>query len=107
MRPKIPGIEDIHSKQIFFLLKALPPKTEVVLFGSRAKGNYREGSDIDLALKGPNLDLGAKDSLLARYDKLLLPWKLDVIVYSLIEEPALKEHIDRVGVLLSSDNDRP
>jgi len=73
---------------------------EIVLFGSRAKGTFRNGSDIDIALKGDNLSL--KDILDATSDieKLLLPNKLDLVLYSRISEPALIDHIDRVGVVL-------
>lgn len=51
-----------------------------MLYGSGAKGNYRPGSDIELAL-----------------DDLLLPWKIDLSLYSQIDNPALVEHMGRVG----------
>lgn len=93
----IPGIEAPYSKKIFNLLRSTPGLESVLLFGSRAKGNYREGSDIDLAVLGPLFTHQNRDDLLQKYDNLNLPWKLDIVIYSLIEEPALKEHIDRVG----------
>lgn len=54
-----------------------------MLYGSCAKGNYRPGSDIELAL-----------------DDLLLPWKIDLSLYSQIDNPALVEHIGRVDSVL-------
>jgi predicted nucleotidyltransferase len=93
----IPGIEEKHTLQILNLFKPFSANLQVLLFGSRAKGNYREGSDIDLAVKGSGFKLSDRDQLLSQYENLYLPWKLDVVVYSSIEEPALKEHIDRVG----------
>ena len=61
----------------------------VILYGSRAKGNYKEGSDIDLTIKG-NLT----------FDNLSLPWKIDLSLYNQIENKELLEHIDRVGVVI-------
>ena len=93
----IPGIEESYSNKILSLFKQFPKCQEVILFGSRAKGNFREGSDIDLALKGAELTLDLREEILEKYEALLLPWKLDIVIYSLIQEPALREHIDRVG----------
>ena len=95
---KIPGIPDSYAKQISDLFKPLPKDAELILFGSRAKGNAREGSDIDIAIKGPSVSLEDRDKWLLKYDDLNLPWKLDVVVYKFIKEPAFKEHIDRVGI---------
>ena len=73
---------------------------EIILFGSRAKGTFSNGSDIDIALKGNELSL--KDILDATYEveKLLLPYKLDLVLYDRINEPDLVDHIGRVGVSL-------
>lgn len=71
---------------------------QVILFGSRAKGTQREGSDIDLALKGRALDSRLLAHIALDYEALYLPWKLDVILYDTIENPDLKDHVDRVGV---------
>ena len=98
----IPGIPDSASKAIIDLLKFIPGQKGLVLFGSRAKGNFREGSDIDIAVMGNGVDIGQKDRFLLKYEDLYLPWKLDLIFYETISEPALKEHIQRVGISLSS-----
>ncbi len=96
----IPGINEPYSQAILQLFQNLPKDLEVILFGSRAKGNFREGSDIDIALKGAGATLDLRDNLLSEYDQLEFPWKLDLAIYSFITEPALKEHIDRVGTRL-------
>ena len=70
------------------------------MFGSRAKGTFSNGSDIDIALKGNNLTLKDILEATAEAEKLLLPYKLDLVLYARINEPALIEHIDRVGVVL-------
>ncbi|MBI4404161.1 MAG: nucleotidyltransferase domain-containing protein [Deltaproteobacteria bacterium] len=97
---RIPGISEPYASQILGLFQNLPKNTKIILFGSRAKGNFREGSDIDIALKGGKLDLEIRDEILEQYSHLYSPWKLDIVIYSLIEEPSLKEHIDRVGIEL-------
>lgn len=72
----------------------------VILFGSRAKGNFKEGSDIDLALLGNKLNMNSLRKIELELDELYLPYYLDIIIYNNIKEPALKEHIDKVGVRL-------
>ena len=98
----IPGISTEHSRRILELFTSLPTGSEVWVFGSRAKGTYREGSDIDLAIKGSGVSLSLKErsELLEKYESVFLPWKLDIVAYDSIEDPQLRGHIDRVGVLV-------
>ena len=99
-RAKIGGISDNHQDSIVGLFRDRPD-VKIFLFGSRAKGNYREGSDIDLALKGDKLTTNNINQWLEAYEALFLPWKLDLVLYDHIEEPKLREHIDRVGIRLN------
>jgi predicted nucleotidyltransferase len=69
----------------------------VKIYGSRAKGHYGRGSDIDLAFGSP-VDYSAR--LLGELDNLPLPYLFDVTRYESLKNQALKEHIDRVGVLI-------
>lgn len=73
---------------------------EVVLYGSRAKGNYKPGSDIDIVLKGEELNLDTLNSIRLQLDDLLLPYMMDVSLYSHIDNAALLDHIARVGMTL-------
>jgi predicted nucleotidyltransferase len=61
-----------------------------VLYGSRAKGNYRRGSDIDLTLWG-EISFPALLNLHTALDDLLLPWMIDLSIYDRLENPALQE----------------
>lgn len=74
---------------------------EVILFGSRAKGNYKKGSDIDLAIKGQecsaNLALTIQSYM---NEELPIPYEVDVIDYGSLNHQELKEHVDRVGIQL-------
>ncbi len=74
--------------------------TQIILFGSRAKGTFAEGSDVDIALKGSELNLSDVLEASVNLDELLLPYKLDLVIYDRIKELSLREHIDRVGVVL-------
>lgn len=94
---EIPGIPKPYSTQILDLFLNLPPDTEVILFGSRAKGTFREGSDIDIALRGALVSEDHRRFVANEFESLLLPWKLDLILYNSISEPALREHIERAG----------
>jgi predicted nucleotidyltransferase len=69
---------------------------KAVIFGSRAKGNYKDGSDIDIALFG-DVDFKNILEIKVEYDELFIPYKLDVVDYKKIKSKELKEHIDRVG----------
>ena len=91
------------SNNAFNKIKAVVFSTngvdELILYGSRAKGNFREGSDIDLTVKG-NLLFDDLVKMSAKLEDLNLPWKIDLSLYSQIENKELLEHIDRVGIVL-------
>ena len=72
---------------------------EALLYGSRAKGVFKPGSDIDLALKGENLKLHVLNKISLDLDDLLLPYSFDISIYHQISNPDLIEHIERVGVV--------
>jgi predicted nucleotidyltransferase len=75
-----------------------PDIEQVILFGSRAKGNFKPASDIDLAVTG-TANLGRIDWEL---DDLLLPWEIDLVQFDRISNPDLREHISRVGQVFYS-----
>ena len=69
---------------------------KVVIYGSRAKGNYKEGSDIDVTLFGElNYDLIIK--LKYEFEDSNIPYLVDISIYKDLQSETLKEHIDRVG----------
>lgn len=82
------------------VLAAFPAVEKAVLYGSRAKGNYKSGSDIDLALFGDQLTDRLESRIYWALDDLLLPYKIDLCRYSQLRHPALIDHIQRVGVLI-------
>jgi predicted nucleotidyltransferase len=72
----------------------------VILYGSRAKGDYRPNSDIDLCVVGESLGVKELLQLDTAIDDLLLPWKVDLSLKHQIEDPDLLAHIERVGTPL-------
>ncbi len=81
------------------ILRNHPTVEQAILYGSRAKGTHRPGSDIDLTLTG-DLDYQELLALETELDDLLLPWKMDISLRSQIDKPDLLDHIDRVGTPL-------
>lgn len=75
-----------------------PAIESVVLYGSRAKGNYRPGSDIDLAIKGRHIPFAEFLKIEDEIDDLLLPYTVDLSLYVELRNADLIAHIDRVGV---------
>ena len=78
--------------------RACPQVERVILYGSRAKGNYRVGSDIDLTVEGEGLSLAQLLAMESQIDELLLPWMVDLSLKDRIDNPALLDHIARVGL---------
>jgi predicted nucleotidyltransferase len=95
----IPGIPEQRQHQLHQLFAAQPRLEAVWLFGSRAIGRYRQGSDIDLCLEAPQLSHADRLRLMSGVDDLLLPWSVDLLLRH--ELPAdLEAHLQRVGVCI-------
>lgn len=79
------------------ILASYPQIEKAVLYGSRAKGNYKAGSDIDLTLFGAALDHQSLMSIASALEESDIPYTVDLSLFEQIETPALREHIQRVG----------
>jgi len=93
------GLSDRELVMIRGVLESIPTLGKAVLFGSRAKGTARHNSDIDIAVFGLDSVLDV-ERLAMDLDELPLPYKFDVVGFESIGNPALREHIERVGVAL-------
>jgi predicted nucleotidyltransferase len=82
------------------VFKKYPEIEQVIIYGSRAKGNYREGSDIDITLKGENLNDRILSKVKSEIDDLNTPYLFDISVFQGLVSCSLIEHINRVGLLL-------
>lgn len=76
------------------------PELRAVLFGSRAKGTHKAGSDIDLALVGEHLDWRTIGRIYDALDDLLLPFRFSLVHYGAATDPEVSGHIARVGITL-------
>ena len=76
-----------------------PEIEEAVLYGSRAKGNHRAGSDIDLTLKGVGLNTTILSKINQEIDELNTPCLFDIIIFEMLNSATLTDHINRVGKL--------
>lgn len=92
------GIGQENINRLNAIFAARPSIRRVVLYGSRARGNYRAGSDIDLCLDAPNLSLHELLAIDTGIDDLLMPWKVDLVHQQKLDSPALLESIQRAGV---------
>ena len=72
----------------------------VLLYGSRAKGNYRADSDIDLTIKGSKIPFDELMQIENEIDDLMLPYTVDLSQYRQLENTGLIAHIDRIGVTI-------
>ena len=80
---------------------------KAVLHGSRAKGTYRNGSDIDLTLFAPTLSFQDLLRLETELDDLLLPYQIDLSLHHRLRNAQLLEDIERVGMTLYESPHEP
>lgn len=94
----------LHESDLHLIITAsqtIPEIEQLLLFGSRAKGTEKPGSDVDLAIKGKAVTYDTVLQLSDRLNEQLpLPYFFDVINYHSIQEPRLTEHIDNVGIVI-------
>ena len=97
------GLPDRTLETLNAIFTKYPGIVQVVLYGSRAKGKYRTGSDIDISLK-TNDSFTRTDMLriAGDFDDSDMPYFVDVSIYNKLSNPDLKAHIDRVGKVLYS-----
>lgn len=94
------GLKRATLDKIIGVLAQHSEVASATIYGSRAKGNYRKGSDIDLTLTGANLTYRVLLRIEDEIDDLLLPYLFDISILSCIEDPDVVDHIRRVGIPL-------
>lgn len=92
------GLTQNHRSIIHSIFAKYPQVRKVVVYGSRAKGNFRPGSDIDMTIvEGEQLNSDLLFRLANDFDDSQLPFFVDLSIFSQLTEPALVQHILRVG----------
>ena len=95
------GLRERDLENIYTALRKWPQVEKAIIFGSRALGNYKKGSDIDLAITGDKVE----ENLCKRISEQLneeypIPFFVEVINYNTIKNQALKEHIQNHGITI-------
>ncbi|MDO9581501.1 MAG: nucleotidyltransferase domain-containing protein [Desulfomicrobium sp.] len=94
------GLPEQAIREIQGALALSPEVEKAILYGSRAMGTFKPGSDIDLTLIGENLTHNLMLGIMFDLDDLLLPWMIDLSIFDTIDHPDLREHITHVGQTL-------
>ena len=93
------GLKETVIEKLCGVFAKYPHVSKAVLYGSRAKGNYKNGSDIDLTLHGGvDLNRDILYKILGDVDDLLLPYTVDLSIFHTLNDPDFIDHIQRVGV---------
>ncbi|MCI5600113.1 MAG: nucleotidyltransferase domain-containing protein [Hallerella porci] len=96
--PTALGISEKSMAILLQILNAQPHICYAKIFGSREKGNYKEGSDIDLCLFVDNeFPIKNKLHMMRAFEESSLPYKVDLLIFSELQNENLKEHIELVG----------
>jgi len=94
------GLRDEDLDNIITTMQQFPEIEKAAIFGSRVKGNYKPGSDVDIAIWGNDVSF----STLSRLHAILeeespMPYFFDIVDYSHLNHQELKNHIDRAGIV--------
>lgn len=94
------GLRDEDLNNIITIMQQFSEIEKAAIFGSRAKGNYKPGSDVDIAIWGNDISF----STLSRLHAILeeespMPYFFDIVDYSHLNHKELKSHIDRAGIV--------
>lgn len=94
------GLSDKTLETVRAILATCPELEKALVYGSRAIGNYRTGSDIDITLIGAQLNMDMLFKLVRLFDESNLPYMVDLSIMANINNPNLIDHIKRVGQVL-------
>ena len=92
------GLTERDMKTIQEILIKYPEVREVRLFGSRAKGNYKPGSDIDMAVINEGVSSKTISDLSSEFEESSLPYMVDVVNFPTLRHKEFMEHINNAGI---------
>lgn len=100
------GLTEQHIESIRGILSHFYEVEQAVIYGSRAKGNYKAASDIDLTLKGSLVNTEVMNRIKLASDESQVPYIIDYSVFNHISNEELIDHINRVGKLFYEKNNK-
>ena len=93
------GLPSNAIEKILAEFRKFPQIEKAILYGSRAMGTSKPGSDIDLSLVGQALNQDIVWKVSQALDDTLLPFVFDLSLFETLDNPNLKAHIARVGIV--------
>lgn len=99
------GLYPNSYKQLLSIFQKYENIEKVIIYGSRAKGNYREGSDIDFTLIG-NLNYDDILKLKHEFEESTIPYLIDISIFSDLQSESLIDHINRVGKIFYNRSEK-
>ena len=95
------GLLQKHREIINTIFRNYPLISKVVVYGSRAMGTYKPGSDIDMTLfSEEDVPFETLTKIIGEFDDSDLPYLVDISLYSKLTNENLIEHIERVGKII-------
>lgn len=92
------GLKESEFNDMIEIISSYPNIEEAIIYGSRAKGNFRPFSDIDLTLKGERLTQNDLFRISDSFEESSLPYLFDISDFKAIRNYALKDHINHCGI---------
>lgn len=93
------GLSNSIVDQIKFVFVKYPELEKVLIYGSRAKGNFKPGSDIDVTFIGDGLTQTILNKIDDDIDDLMLPYSFDLSILKDISNADFIAHVKRVGIV--------
>lgn len=95
------GLRDSDLDCIVAALRKHPEIEKAILFGSRAKGTFKPGSDVDIAIAGDEITFSTIAHLHAELEgESPMPYFFDILDYSHVKNQEIRENVDRAGILI-------
>lgn len=91
------GLDEKELRILKSCFSHQPLVSKAVVFGSRAMGNYKRGSDIDIAIFGDGITGREQSEIINEFEESNLPYEMDILIYDSIKSGELKKHIQEYG----------
>lgn len=100
------GLKRTDLEKLSEVFRKYPAVQKAILYGSRAIGNFKPFSDVDITLLGEGISGSEFNRLFLDIDDLMLPYNFDLSLFSSLSNSRLREHIDRVGIVIYDKDDK-
>ncbi len=93
-------MDESTKQKIISLIAALIPEAKIILYGSRARGDFTQWSDIDIALNtGNRLPVEKVDEVASVLRETNIPYKIEVVDFHQVPD-AIRTSIEQEGIRL-------